>query len=182
MTTTEFNQMYSDNKNEIMSYLNWKLNNIHNAEDLTAQVFAKAYRLITTDKSEHRFDPSKSDVKTWLRTIANTALIDYYRTDHSDKYQAVSDFVNSEGDETFQFISDCGADTNMLNNELKTRLSSAFSSLKPKYRVMAKLYFKNELSYAEIAELCNVPMGTVKGMLNRCRGMLQNQLTGVRVG
>lgn len=174
MTTNEFNKMYADNKEAIFNYVNWKINNIHDAEELTVDIFLKAKRLY------HTFDASKSNLNSWLRTITNSAIIDYYRTDHSDKYCAVSDFVNHEtGEETFQFVSSNGADTKMLNDELRAKLTNAFRSLKPKYRKIAMLYFVKEKEYTEIAEMCNVPMGTVKGMISRCREMLQAELKGM---
>jgi len=178
MTTTEFNQMYLDNKTEIFNYVNWKLQNIHDSEDLTAKIFTKAHRLIYAKNADHKFNPAKSDIKTWLRTIANSAIIDFYRTDHSDQYQAVSDFVNAEGDETFQFTASKteNADFNLENDVLKARLKKAFDTLKPKYKRIAILYFLNDRDYSKIAEMCNVPMGTVKGMINRIREMLQTEL------
>lgn len=181
MTTNEFNQMYLDNKVEIFNYINWKICNIYNAEDLTEEVFIKANRLIFTAKVEHRFNPAKSHIKTWLRTIANTGIIDYYRTNHSNKFQCISDFVNSEGDETFQFVAPktANADFELENNILKERLSSAFANLKPKYKRIAILYFLNDRGYTEISEMLNVPMGTVKGMINRVREMLQADLKGL---
>jgi len=175
MNTAEFNRMYADNKESVFNYINWKINNIHNAEDLTIEVFRKAHKTYDVNKV-------KGELSTWLRTICNTVIIDFFRTDHSDKYQAVSDFVNAEGDETFQFASDSSADTNMLNDELRAKLAGAFRSLKPKYRKIAMLYFVKEKKYDEIAEMCNVPMGTVKGMINRSREMLQAQLQGVKIG
>ena len=181
MTTKEFNAMYLDNKDEVFSYINWKVGNIHNAEDLTADVFNKAYRLIYTDKIEHRFNPAKSNIKTWLRTIANCAIIDNSRTDINKRFQCVSDFVNSEGDETFQFVASktANADFELENNILKERLSSAFSNLKPKYKRIAEIYFLQEKNYNEIVEILNVPIGTVKGMINRVREMLQGDLKGL---
>jgi RNA polymerase sigma-70 factor (ECF subfamily) len=178
MTTKEFNQMYLDNKNEIFNYVNWKLRNVHDSEDLTATIFTKAHRLIYAKNSDHKFNSAKSDIKTWLRTIANCAIIDFYRTDHSDKYLAVSDFVNAEGNEVFQFMASKteNADFNIENDVLKARLKKAFSTLKPKYRRIAILYFLNDRDYSKIAEMCNVPMGTVKGMINRVREMLQTEL------
>ena len=172
MTVAEFNKAYTENREVIFNYINWKINSIQDAEDLTVEVFMKAERTYNKEKANVCSFPS------WLRTVANTAIVDYFRTDHSDKYQSVSDFVNAEGDETFQFVSDNSADSNMLNDELRAKLANAFRTLKPKYRKIAMLYFVREKEYTEIAELCNVPMGTVKGMISRCREMLQAELKG----
>ena len=68
----------------------------------------------------------------------------------------------------------------MESNELNIGINNAFANLKPKYKRIAELYFLEDKQYNEIAEICNVPMGTVKGMISRCREMLQSELNNVR--
>jgi RNA polymerase sigma factor (sigma-70 family) len=178
MTESQFNKEYNENKDDVFNYLNWKIGDVHHAEDLTIDVFMKAERTYNKEKA------SICSFSSWLRTTANSAIIDYYRTNHSDKYHAVSDFVNNEtGEETFQFNAyrDSEADFALTNSELKERIGKAFSSLKPKYQRIAKLFFLDEEPYEEIAKVCNVPMGTVKGMISRCREMLQAELKGAYI-
>jgi len=181
MTTAEFNKMYLDCKDYIFNYVNWKLGNIHNAEDVTAKIFTKAHRLIFTDKLEHKFDKDKSAITTWLQNIANSAIIDFYRTDHSYKTQSVSDFVDASGNESFQFIGSETeqADYNIQHNVIKERIKDAFAGLNDKHRKIAELYFLDDLKYTEIAEIVNVPLGSVKGMINRSRTQLQESLKGL---
>jgi len=50
------------------------------------------------------------------------------------------------------------------------------STLKPKYQRIAELYFLQDKPYNEVAELLEIPLGTVKGMINRVRTMLQAEL------
>jgi len=179
MTTKEFNKVYLENKEEILSYINWKINNFHNAEDLTAKVFSKAYRLINSEDIRYRFNYAKSDIKTWLITIANCAIIDFYRTNKRRNSQCVSDIVNSEtGEEIFQFFASRkeNSDFNIENLELKNRINKAFATLKPKYKRIAILYFLNDRDYKGIAEICDVPLNTVKVMIMRIREKLQVEL------
>ena len=115
MTVTEFNKAYSENRDSIFNYLSWKINDVEEAEFLVVDVFMKAERTYNKEKANICSFPS------WLRTVANTAIVDYYRTDHSDKYMSVSDFVNHEtGEETFQFTSNIenNADFNLNNDVL----------------------------------------------------------------
>ena len=185
MSTKEFNQIYLKNKPELFRYINWKVKNKENAEDILEMVFTKAHRLIFTNDIRYKFNPEKSNIKTWLITVANCAMIDYWRLNHEYQYhnENVSDFVNIEtGEETFQFVASRteNADFNIENLELKNRISKAFETLKPKYKKIAILYFQDNESYDNIAEICNVPTGTVKGTINRIREKLQNQLKSVR--
>jgi RNA polymerase sigma-70 factor, ECF subfamily len=176
MQTMNFNEIYKAERSNVINYINWKLNNMADAEEVANDVFVKV------NKHLNSFDASKSTFSSWLRTITNRCIIDFYRTDHTDHYSNVSDFVNSEtGDETFQFVSsqNSEADFNLENSELSAKLLKSFRTLKPKYRKIALLYFVREKQYEEIAEICNVPMGTVKGMISRCREMLQAELKGL---
>ncbi len=60
--------------------------------------------------------------------------------------------------------------------ELKKRINRAFNTLKPNYKRIAELFFLDGKKYHEIAEICQIPMGSVKGMINRARTLLQMEL------
>jgi RNA polymerase sigma-70 factor (ECF subfamily) len=145
------------------------------AEDITTMVFVKLH------KHFESYDVHRAKIYTWLRTIAQNSIIDFYRTDKSSNYVNVDGFVDDEGNEYFQFVAGETYETESImdNNELKIAIGKAFNNLKPKYKRIAELFFLEDRQYNEIAEICNVPMGTVKGMISRCREMLQTQLQGV---
>jgi len=129
-----------------------------------------------------QFDAEKSALPSWVRTVTNSVVLDYFKTNHQDKYKAVSDFVAQDGSEIFQFNGVAKSpDKLMENDELKERLLKAFRGLKPKYRKIATLYFIREYEYTEISEMLNVPMGTVKGMISRARVKLQKELDGLYI-
>ena len=153
--------------------------NYHDTEDVTSEVFRKIVRL--NSKPETRFDGDKSAFGTWLRTIVISVTLDFFKTNHQDRFTAVSDFVNGEGSEAFQFDAPQAKSPEklMTENELKMRIIKAFRELKPKYRKVAMLYFMREQSYQEISDFVNVPIGTVKGMLSRARKELQRELKGL---
>jgi len=166
--TIEF--IFSEYQTQVFNYVNWKLGNQHDAEDVTQAVFIKVNRLLKT------FNADLSAFPTWLRNITNSVLIDFIRTNHSEKYKAVSDFVNSEGNNNFQFANPEKADQIMENTELSERLDGAFYNLNPEYRRIATMYFVHEYKYEEIAEILKIKLGTVKGMISRSREMLKNEL------
>jgi len=167
-----FEQVYTENYTLILNYVSFKVQNNAVAEDITSDTFIKAMQYYKT------FDESKSKVATWLHNIANTCIVDFFRGKNGNfqKVGKVSDFVNEEGIETFGFVTD--VDTNDLaeRNELMSKVAKAFRSLKPKYRKIATLYFLREMQYAEIAEICELPLNTVKVMIMRSREMLQSEL------
>jgi len=56
------------------------------------------------------------------------------------------------------------------------QIEEAIAALSDEYRVVATLYFLEEFSYQEIAEVVEVPVGTVRSRLHRARHMLQKAL------
>lgn len=64
----------------------------------------------------------------------------------------------------------------MLQHVTADELSLAFTQLPEEYRLVAVFYFVEELSYQEIAEYLDIPIGTVRSRLHRGRKMLQKSL------
>ena len=171
--------IYKEYKSSVFNHVMSVVKNYHDSEEVTEDVFLKIMRL--NDKPETRFNPDKSALGTWIRTVTNSVILDYFRTNHQDHYKAVGDFVDEEGKEVFTFVapSRSNADSVVLTAELQATIVKAFHGLKEKYRRVATLYFIRGYEYAEIAEMLDIPMGSVKGMLNRSRAMLQDALKGV---
>jgi len=61
------------------------------------------------------------------------------------------------------------------------QVGGAIDALPEEYRVVATLYFLQDFSYQEIAEVLDVPVGTVRSRLHRGRRMLQKALWSVAV-
>ncbi len=170
-----FNQLYVENYSKTVNYVNFKVRNLQMAEEIVNDAFMKIY------KHFDEFDQSKGKFTTWLFQIVKNTMLDYIKMDYTKKYCVnVSDFVDSEtGAERFTFTTDEATDEGLNNAELSATINKAFRALKPAYRTIAYFYFMKQKKYDEIAEICNLPMGTVKGMISRCREMLQNNLVTV---
>ena len=176
MTTLE--QVYNECHSQIYSHALRVVKNVHDAEDIRSNVYLKIQRLEST-----KYDESKGTaLSSWVHTVTNSVILDFFRTNHQDRYKAVSDFIQGDSlynDSPFQFIAPAKADSDILNKELQSKIAKAFRTLKPKYRKIAILFFLRDLPYVEIAEIVDVPMGTVKGMLSRARQKLQAELDGL---
>jgi len=175
---TNFSEIYAKNYTEIVNYIIYKGIDAETAQDLAQDVFVKALRLYESGN----YNPDKSAVSTWLRTITNTAIIDFHRTNgYGKNTTALTEFDDEETGAFFQIVDKSAkADSLILNKELKARINKAFGKLNDKERIVANLYFKKEYEYAEIEEKTGFPMGTIKGMINRIRVKLQNELGNVR--
>jgi len=173
MPVVSIESLYKLHYGAIYNFINMKLHNVEVSEELTNDTFIKA------NNNMYQFNADKSKLLTWLYNIAKNCVIDYYRKDQSDKYINVSNFNDAEtGKEIFQFadISDSQrTDTILENKELFANVQKAMSKLKPKYQKIAELHFIADKPYNEIAELLEMPLGSVKGTINRIKAMLTSQ-------
>ncbi len=140
------------------------------AEDVTQEVFVKAWMALS------RYDPRRR-FASWLFKIASNAAIDQLRrkklpttpietsdTDHS----SILDRIEDERSES--------PDTLVKRRELSAGLEAAVAALRPEYRLVVLLRFREELPYRDIAEATGMPLGTVKTNLRRARREIEDRL------
>ncbi len=145
------------------------VNNASDAEDLTIEAFGKAFKNISQYAPNYAFS-------TWLFKIATNNCIDFIR---KKKANHISLDHNDEEHEkaTMEVQAPIMDPEETLINEQKIKLMrSVVSKLKPRYRKLIELRYFNELSYEEIAEELELPIGTVKAQLFRARELLYNIL------
>lgn len=171
----DFNTIYNKYYSVIFNQIKCKLNNNYSrAEELTNDVFLKAYEHL------NNYDASKGNVLSWLRTIATNKITDNWRTlENKNKANTtqIDSFVDENGKEFFQIADDSSeTDSYSIGIEINTSISEAMNSLKPQYRKVAELRFIECRDYAEIAEIMGISMDNVKVSVKRCKEMLQNKL------
>jgi RNA polymerase sigma factor (sigma-70 family) len=145
------------------------VNNASDAEDLTIEAFGKAFKNITQYAPNYAFS-------TWLFKIATNNCIDFIRKKKANHISL--DHNDEEHEKASMDIQAPVLDPEeSLINEQKIKLMrSVVSKLKPRYRKLIELRYFNELSYEEIAEELELPIGTVKAQLFRARELLYNIL------
>ena len=152
-----------------------------NAEDIRSNVYLKLQRL---DSTEYK-DSKNAEFVSWIHTVTNSVIIDFFRTEakKQGRVAVVSDYSDQDDENKSYFFFDAhrsqGADQKVLNAELNACIHNAIDSLKPKYKRIATMFFLREMEYTEIANVLDIPMGSVKGMLSRARAKLQTELDGV---
>lgn len=164
-------ELYKKYYSPILNFIMQMLHNSNDAEELANDTFIKAMQ------NMEKFNPEKSNISTWLHTIAKRLVIDFVRKDDSDKVINVSNFVDESGNEKIQ-IEDMNnkSDENLDNKELLDAVNKAMSSLKPKYQKIAQMFFIEDRPYPEIAKVLEMPVGSVKGMVFRIKAMLRGEL------
>jgi RNA polymerase sigma-70 factor (ECF subfamily) len=171
---SDFEAVYKEFKPAIVMHLRTKVQNEEEREEIMMTVMCKLAKHLES------YDVAKGKLNTWIFTIVNNLVIDYYRSDRYNKHEAlttnISAMVNEEGEEAFQISADSTASTNMENNELADKILTAFDQIKPTYKEIAIQFFIHEQKYNEIAEAMSIPLNTVKVAILRAREVLQSNL------
>ncbi len=131
------------------------------ADDLTQDVFIKAYTHI------HSFDPERK-FSSWIYRIAHNEAIN---TIKKKKREPLGYF---DMDVFFpQPRSAHPADREVKENELTGFVADHLGKLAPKYREPLVLYYFEDLSYQEIADIMHIPVATVGVRINRAKKTLK---------
>lgn len=141
--------------------------NVDDAEDLTIESFAKAF------KSLHRF---KKDFtfSTWLFRIATNNTIDFIRKKKINTLSISNTYTDDDGQSVSIEVEDGSLNPQEVAIKAqKEELIQVFVNMLPaKYQKLVRLRYYNELSYEEIALELEAPLGTVKAQLHRARELM----------
>jgi RNA polymerase sigma-70 factor (ECF subfamily) len=142
------------------------------AEDLAQETFVRMFRALD------RYDPERP-FTAWLFTIATRLAIDHLRR---RRVQTVSLTVTQPGstEERELDVEDPGLKPDEVTShaEEERNTQDLIDSLPEHYRIVVLLRHQQDLSYEEIAEALNLPLGTVKARIHRARALLKKQIEG----
>jgi len=144
------------------------------AEDLAQEAFIRAFNAIESYKSGYKFS-------NWIFKIANNHTIDYLRkrkldtvsidgSPHASSEEEVSRtrlVVESAAETPHEFVE---------HKELGGQIEEAIGELRADYRTAILLRHVEGYAYDEIAEIMDLPLGTVKTYLHRARNQLKERL------
>ncbi|HLW20741.1 MAG TPA: sigma-70 family RNA polymerase sigma factor [Cyclobacteriaceae bacterium] len=137
------------------------------AEDLTMEAFAKAFRNLHKFKKDYTFS-------TWLFRIATNNAIDFIRKKKLKTMSLNNTLTDDGGNAVNIDVED--DDNNPQDEYIRTQriemVRIFVDKLPAKYRKLVKLRYFDELSYDEIAQELDKPLGTVKAQLHRSRELL----------
>lgn len=149
--------------------------NVDDAEDLTIESFAKAFRSLHKFKKDFTFS-------TWLFRIATNNTIDHIRKKKLNTLSIDNRFTDDNGDGIAIEVEDENLNPQEETmKEQKAELIQIFvDKLPPKYQKLVRLRYFQELSYEEIAVELEAPLGTVKAQLHRARELLYEMVKSKR--
>ncbi len=136
-------------------------------EDLLQNIFIKVYRNINEYDTSLLFS-------SWIYRIAHNEMIDWYRREKrrttlslDDEAQDIVSKLFTEEDHVARFS----------HAEQKQLVIDAVNTLDEKYKDILLLRFFEEKSYEEVADILQIPAGTVAVRINRAKKQLEKNLT-----
>ena len=149
--------------------------NAHDAEDLTIVAFSKAFKNLAKFNPEYTFS-------TWLFRIATNNCIDFIRKKRLKTFSIDNAFTSDDGDEVTIDIKDNNLDPMevAIKKQKVELIRNIVTKLPPKYQILVRLRYFDELSYDEIAAELDAPLGTVKAQLHRARELLYDLVKNKR--
>jgi RNA polymerase sigma factor (sigma-70 family) len=141
------------------------------AQDLTQEVFLRVFRSLKSFRS------SEGSLGTWLARLTRNLLIDHYRRSRQER---VTDSI----EDRLPVIEETGGasrpDQALAGREASEVLQRALQKLSPDLREAVILRDLEEMEYREIAQVLEIPEGTVKSRINRGRAELGRLLRSRR--
>jgi RNA polymerase sigma-70 factor (ECF subfamily) len=137
------------------------------ADDLTQETMLKAFR------AWHQYRPG-TNVRAWLLTILRNTFINEYRK--AKRTAPEVDIGEIEPFTVFHEVQDADPEGRFFDQIVDEEVIQAIDSLPDEFRETLVLSDVEGLSYQEIAEITQVPVGTVKSRIFRARQALQRRL------
>ncbi len=152
--------------------------NREQAEDLSQETFVKVLNAIDSYRPEYKFS-------SWVFKIANNAAIDHLRrrelstlsldgSPHAATPEAIEATALQISDHSESPLDEVEA------KELGGEIEVVISRLRPEYRTCILLRHVEGRSYEEIAEILDLPLGTIKTYIHRARNELRIALAHLR--
>jgi RNA polymerase sigma-70 factor (ECF subfamily) len=142
--------------------------NDDDAEDLTIEAFGKAFKMLDNYKGSYAFS-------TWLFKIASNHCIDFIRKQKKHTLLSIDESNENDALPNQYIVSEVpDPEEEMIWRQKGKMLKDFINRLHPDYQQIIKMKYFHGLSYIEIAEELDIPMGTVKARLFRSKELLQS--------
>jgi RNA polymerase sigma-70 factor (ECF subfamily) len=164
-----FGTLYERYLKPIYRYVYYRISAANDAEDLTEEIFVRAWRsLQKTGKSTEI-----KNFKAWLYRIAHNLVVDYHRQNREDLLEDISEDQRSDQHGP-------AAEEISIRDQQHLQLEEAIRSMDHPMQQVIILRFINGLSHAETAAIIGIKEGHVRVLqyraLKKLRGLLEKDL------
>ena len=144
------------------------LRNREDAEDAAQEAFLRAFRSIGTFRGQAKFS-------SWLVRIAINVSLSFAERVHAKQtfveFQEKTDKADAHSVEAGMNPEEIAA-----RQDFGERIRALVGTLEPRYRAVITLYYLEERSYREVADILEIPLGTVKTHLHRAKEYLRKSI------
>lgn len=172
MTNKELEQCIAEYGTEIYSFCRYLARSSQEADDLYQDTFLKAVEL------NEKIDDAKNP-KSYLLSIALRIWKNRKRKFAWRKRIAEEKILTEERNSQECEKLEQSPEEKLLKSEEQKMVRRAVEGLQEKQKIVVLLYYMEELSVAQIAEVIGVPVGTVKSRLYQARKSLEKELEDV---
>jgi RNA polymerase sigma-70 factor, ECF subfamily len=139
------------------------------AVELTQDFFIKIYKVLHKYNSQYKFS-------TWAYRICHNLVIDYVRKNQAQVDSLDDDTVSQKQMlETENYVKEDGFE-NMAKEQVSQYVWSVVNSIPAKYKELILLRYLQGLKYDEIAEVMDLPVGTVKNRIFKAKEILKTEI------
>lgn len=163
-----FEDFYKEYYDKVVWYIQKKLDNYQDAQDIASDVFVYCY------SHYQDYDPMKSALSTWLYLIVNSRIKNHYRDSR----------VCEDLETVIGTIADDSIDLNagIYLEQLRQRLEAALRQLPQRQRMIVKMAYFEGKSGEEIASILDMPPGNVRVTLSRALNTLRKHCSDLMEG
>lgn len=165
-----FNDCLAAYYDMIIRYVYKQVTSIEDAKDLTQEIFMKVH------KNFHKYDSKKASMKTWLFTITNNHVINFYKRKHNNvPFYKEYDFTKLASDEDI-------LEAFIQEDDIAYIKSLMHHVLNKKHAKVMHLFFFGELSKDDIADIVKLSPKTVHNIIALSINKLKAKLEETHYG
>ena len=169
-----FNDLVRKYEKQVYNFAYRLTGNYDDANDVAQDAFLRVFNAIGTFRGDASFS-------TWLFRITTNVFLDERKRAKAHPHASLDEYLELDESSVARQIEDPSPTPEAVLEETERAqlLQQAIGSLPEYQRAMVTLYHGQQKSYEEIAEIMDLPIGTVKSRLNRARLALKEKLSGI---
>ena len=168
-----FMELYKTYEKYLYSLCYSYVQNSQDSLDLVQEIYIKIFKNI------NKFDIDKS-FRSWIRKIAVNTCLNFRRT-IKNNIVSMNSYIND--DEEIALGDTISSDEDILEGiickENKLILKKYLKEIPEEYGIVIILRYYEDLSYSEISEITDMPLGTVKTKIYRAKALLRKKLKNI---
>jgi len=166
-----FDELVSRYEKRVFNFAYRIAGNYDDAMDVVQEAFIRVFSSLHTFRGDAYFT-------TWVYRIVTNVYLDEKKKSKSHRQVSLDEAIDLEENQVDRQIEDAGPlPSEVVESKERARVvQNAINSLPDYQKIIVTLYHLQHRSYEEIAEILNLPIGTVKSRLNRARLALMEKL------